>query len=71
MSTTLTVTAGPTYTLEVGTPSLFIPPASEPADAAIAAGQVAVWLDEGTNTLNFKVGYVDGVSFKSGSIALT
>jgi hypothetical protein len=44
--------------------------AAAPADGDLAAGQCAVWVDESGNNLNFKVKYSDGITIKSGSIAL-
>ncbi len=40
------------------------------ADADLGAGEVNIWVDEANNALNFKVKYSDGITVKSGSVAL-
>ena len=54
-----------------GTPNVIAVPTSEPADSVLAAGQLTIWLDEGTHDLIFKVKHADGVTVKSGKINLT
>jgi hypothetical protein len=44
---------------------------SAPADGDLNAGECGIWVDETGDTLNFKVKYSDGVTIKSGSIALS
>ena len=46
-------------------------PSSQPPDASLAPGQVTFWVDESTNSLNFRIRYSEGTTLKSGSVPLS
>jgi hypothetical protein len=45
-------------------------PQAAPADGEVGESSLSWWLDEATNKLMVKVKYSDGVTIKSGEVAL-
>lgn len=44
---------------------------SAPVDGDIPTRGVVIWIDESTHKLKFRIRYSDGITLKSGEIALT